>query len=170
MLSAEVRQTRPRATSGDCALRCLAIPGAKTPVPPVLCILDGCNGAGKTMLAREPLLSLGMMRLLNAEGIASGRSPLDPTFWAFLTGHLVPGGNAITHRGEGAGAGLHLAASHRDWFCHAAGRACAPPCAWDWTVIMWRTGMGTVALTAAVSYISPGTHLPCGRISEKLGP
>lgn len=56
---------------------------------PVLCILGGCNGAGKTTLARELLPRLGLMRFLNADEIARGLSPLDPTLSAFRAGRLL---------------------------------------------------------------------------------
>lgn len=56
---------------------------------PVLCILGGCNGAGKTTLARELLPRLGLMRFLNADEIARGLSPLDPSLSAFRAGRLV---------------------------------------------------------------------------------
>ncbi|HQW28607.1 MAG TPA: AAA family ATPase [Verrucomicrobiales bacterium] len=56
---------------------------------PTLCIMGGCNGAGKTTLARELLPRLGLMRFLNADEIARGLSPLDPTLSAFKAGRLV---------------------------------------------------------------------------------
>ena len=56
---------------------------------PVLCILGGCNGAGKTTLARELLPRLGLMRFLNADEMARGLSPLDPTLSAFRAGRLL---------------------------------------------------------------------------------
>lgn len=56
---------------------------------PVLCIVGGCNGAGKTTLARELLPRLGLMRFLNADEIARGLSPLDPTLSAFKAGRLL---------------------------------------------------------------------------------
>lgn len=56
---------------------------------PVLCILGGCNGAGKTTLARELLPRLGVMRFLNADEIARGLSPLDPSLCAFKAGRLL---------------------------------------------------------------------------------
>jgi predicted ABC-type ATPase len=56
---------------------------------PTLCILGGCNGAGKTTLARELLPRLGLMRFLNADEIARGLSPLDPTLTAFKAGRVV---------------------------------------------------------------------------------
>jgi predicted ABC-type ATPase len=56
---------------------------------PTLCILGGCNGAGKTTLARELLPRLGLMRFLNADEMASGLSPLDPSLSAFRAGRLL---------------------------------------------------------------------------------
>lgn len=56
---------------------------------PTLCILGGCNGAGKTTLAHELLPRLGLMRFLNADEIARGLSPLDPTLCAFRAGRLL---------------------------------------------------------------------------------
>ena len=56
---------------------------------PTLCILGDCNGAGKTTLARELLPRLGLMRFLNADEIARGLSPLDPSLCAFKAGRLL---------------------------------------------------------------------------------
>jgi predicted ABC-type ATPase len=56
---------------------------------PTLCIIGGCNGAGKTTLARELLPRMGIMRFLNADEIARGLSPLDPTLTAFKAGRLL---------------------------------------------------------------------------------
>jgi predicted ABC-type ATPase len=56
---------------------------------PTLCIIGGCNGAGKTTLARELLPRLGLMRFLNADEIARGLSPLDPSLSAFKAGRLL---------------------------------------------------------------------------------
>lgn len=56
---------------------------------PTLCILGGCSGAGKTTLARELLPRLGLMRFLNADEIARGLSPLDPSLTAFKAGRLL---------------------------------------------------------------------------------
>jgi len=56
---------------------------------PTLCILGGCNGAGKTTLARELLPRLGLMRFLNADEMARGLSPLDPSLCAFRAGRLL---------------------------------------------------------------------------------
>ncbi len=44
---------------------------------------------GKTTLARELLPRLGLMRFLNADEIACGLSPLDPTLTAFKAGRLL---------------------------------------------------------------------------------
>ena len=40
------------------------------PMIPVLCMIGGCNEAGKTTLARELLPRLGVMRLHNADELA----------------------------------------------------------------------------------------------------
>jgi predicted ABC-type ATPase len=56
---------------------------------PTLCLLGGCNGAGKTTLARELLPRLGIRRFLNADEIARGRSPLDPSLCAFRAGRIL---------------------------------------------------------------------------------
>ncbi|MCX6851673.1 MAG: zeta toxin family protein [Verrucomicrobia bacterium] len=56
---------------------------------PTLCILGGCNGAGKTTLARKLLPRIGLMRFLNADEIARGLSPLDPSLTAFKAGRLL---------------------------------------------------------------------------------
>ncbi|TDU81593.1 putative ABC-type ATPase [Prosthecobacter fusiformis] len=57
--------------------------------PPILCIIGGCNGAGKTTFSRELLPALGVKRFLNADEIAKGLSPLDPTLVAFKAGRLL---------------------------------------------------------------------------------
>jgi len=56
---------------------------------PVLCVIGGCNGAGKTTLARELLPLLGIKRFLNADEIARGLSPLDPSLSAFRAGRIL---------------------------------------------------------------------------------
>ncbi len=56
---------------------------------PTLCLIGGCNGAGKTTLARELLPLMGIRRFLNADEIARGLSPLDPTLTAFRAGRLL---------------------------------------------------------------------------------
>ncbi|HEX2748369.1 MAG TPA: AAA family ATPase [Verrucomicrobiales bacterium] len=56
---------------------------------PTLCLIGGCNGAGKTTLARELLPRMGIRRFLNADEIARGLSPLDPSLSAFRAGRLL---------------------------------------------------------------------------------
>jgi len=56
---------------------------------PILCILGGCRVVRKKTLARELLPRLGLMRFLNADEIARGLSPLDPSLSAFRAGRLV---------------------------------------------------------------------------------
>lgn len=56
---------------------------------PTLCILGGCNGAGKSTLARRLLPMLGIHRFLNADEIAKGLSPVDPSLAAFKAGRLL---------------------------------------------------------------------------------
>src|SRR4051812_35729441 len=56
---------------------------------PTLCIIGGCNGAGKTTLARELLPRMGIRRFLNADEIARGLSPLDPTLVALRAGKFL---------------------------------------------------------------------------------
>ncbi len=56
---------------------------------PVLCVIGGCNGAGKTTLAMELLPLMGIRRFLNADEIARGLSPLDPSLSAFRAGRLL---------------------------------------------------------------------------------
>jgi len=55
----------------------------------MLCLFGGCNGSGKTTLARELLPLLGLRRFLNADEIAHGLSPLDPSIAAFRAGRLL---------------------------------------------------------------------------------
>lgn len=57
--------------------------------PPTLCIIGGCNGAGKSTLARELLPRLGIPRFLNADLIAKGLSPRDPSLAAFSAGRRL---------------------------------------------------------------------------------
>ena len=54
-----------------------------------LYILGGCNGAGKSTLARRLLPMLGIHRFLNADEIAKGLSPVDPSLAAFKAGRLL---------------------------------------------------------------------------------
>jgi len=56
---------------------------------PTLCLIGGCNGAGKTTLARELLALMRIRRFLNADLIAAGLSPLDPTLSSFRAGRLL---------------------------------------------------------------------------------
>lgn len=60
--------------------------GEKIYMKPTLCLIGGCNGAGKTTLAKELLPLMGIRRFLNADIIAYGLSPLDPTLTAFRAG------------------------------------------------------------------------------------
>ena len=54
------------------------------PAPkPTIYLIAGCNGAGKTTFAKEFLPSIGVIRFLNADEIARGLSPLDPSVVAF---------------------------------------------------------------------------------------
>ena len=63
--------------------------GLATMNPPTLCIIGGCNGVGKTTFSRELLPALGIKRFLNADEIAKGLSPLDPSLVAFRAGRLL---------------------------------------------------------------------------------
>jgi predicted ABC-type ATPase len=56
---------------------------------PTLCIIGGCNGAGKTTLAPELLPRMGIECFLNADEIARGLSPLNPSLTAFQAGRLL---------------------------------------------------------------------------------
>ena len=60
------------------------------PAPkPTIYLVAGCNGAGKTTFAKEFLPSVGVIRFLNADEIARGLSPLDPSVVAFKAGRLL---------------------------------------------------------------------------------
>jgi len=60
------------------------------PTPkPTIYLIAGCNGAGKTTFAKEFLPSVGVIRFLNADEIARGLSPLDPSVVAFKAGRLL---------------------------------------------------------------------------------
>jgi predicted ABC-type ATPase len=60
------------------------------PAPkPTIHLIAGCNGAGKTTFAKEFLPSIGVIRFLNADEIARGLSPLDPSVVAFKSGRLL---------------------------------------------------------------------------------
>jgi predicted ABC-type ATPase len=56
---------------------------------PTIYLIAGCNGAGKTTFAKEFLPSVGVIRFLNADEIARGLSPLDPSVVAFKAGRLL---------------------------------------------------------------------------------
>jgi len=59
------------------------------PSKPTLCVIGGCNGAGKTTFAREFLPTIGILRFLNADEIARGLSPLAPATVALKAGRLL---------------------------------------------------------------------------------
>lgn len=54
-----------------------------------ICIIGGCNGAGKSTLARELLPRMGIERFLNADLIAKGLSPVNPSLVAFSAGRRL---------------------------------------------------------------------------------
>jgi predicted ABC-type ATPase len=56
---------------------------------PIIYLIAGCNGAGKTTFAKEFLPSIGVLRFLNADEIAHGLSPLRPEAVAFKAGKLL---------------------------------------------------------------------------------
>ena len=56
---------------------------------PTIYLIAGCNGAGKTIFAKEFLPSIGVIRFLNADEIARGLSPLRPEVVAFKAGKLL---------------------------------------------------------------------------------
>jgi predicted ABC-type ATPase len=56
---------------------------------PIIYLIAGCNGAGKTTFAEEFLPSVGVIRFLNADEIARGLSPLKPEAVAFKAGRLL---------------------------------------------------------------------------------
>lgn len=56
---------------------------------PMLYVIGGCNGAGKTTFARELLPRIGVKRFLNADEIARGLSPLDPQALRLRAGRLL---------------------------------------------------------------------------------
>ena len=59
------------------------------PVPTIY-IIAGCNGAGKTTFAKEFLpREVKCLRFYNADEIARGLSPLDPTAGAVKAGRLL---------------------------------------------------------------------------------
>jgi predicted ABC-type ATPase len=56
---------------------------------PTIYLIAGCNGAGKTTFAKEFLPSVGVIRFLNADEIARGLSPFDPSVVAFKAGRIL---------------------------------------------------------------------------------
>lgn len=57
---------------------------------PTIYLIAGCNGAGKTTFAREYLPhEVKCLRFLNADELARGLSPLDPSAGAFKAGRLL---------------------------------------------------------------------------------
>src|SRR5688572_13533284 len=57
---------------------------------PVIYLIAGCNGAGKTTFAREFLpMEVKCLRFLNADEIARGLSPLDPGASAVKAARLL---------------------------------------------------------------------------------
>lgn len=69
----------------------------------LICIIGGCNGTGKSTLARELLPRLGIGRFLNVDLIAKGLSPVKPSLAAFAAGrrlleeahHLIESGGTF---------------------------------------------------------------------------
>jgi predicted ABC-type ATPase len=58
--------------------------------PPTIYIIAGCNGAGKTTFAKEFLpYEVKCLRFYNADEIARGLSPLDPSASAIRAGRLL---------------------------------------------------------------------------------
>src|ERR1019366_2203610 len=58
--------------------------------PPTIYLIAGCNGAGKTTFAGEFLpKEVKCLRFLNADEIARGLSPFDPSAGAVKEGRLV---------------------------------------------------------------------------------
>lgn len=56
---------------------------------PTIYLIAGCNGAGKTTFAKEFLpKEVKCLRFLNADEIASGLSPFDPSAAALKSGRL----------------------------------------------------------------------------------
>src|SRR5438093_8780820 len=63
------------------------------PTPrPTIYVIAGCNGAGKTTFAKEFLpQEVKCLRFYNADEIARGLSPLDPSAGAMKAGRLLLG-------------------------------------------------------------------------------
>ncbi len=60
------------------------------PSKPTIYLIAGCNGAGKTTFAKEFLPhEVKCLRFYNADEIARGLSPLDPSAGAFKAGRLL---------------------------------------------------------------------------------
>src|ERR1051325_1541106 len=60
--------------------------------PPTIYLIAGCNGAGKTTFAREFLpKEVKCLRFLNADEIARGLSPFDPSAGAIKAARLLLG-------------------------------------------------------------------------------
>src|SRR5438477_2807508 len=58
--------------------------------PPTIYLIAGCNGAGKTTFAREFLpKEVKCLRFLNADEIARGLSPFDPSAGAIRAARLL---------------------------------------------------------------------------------
>jgi len=58
--------------------------------PPTIYLIAGCNGAGKTTFAKEFLPhEVKCLRFYNADEIARGLSPLDPSAGAIKAGRLL---------------------------------------------------------------------------------
>src|ERR1700731_3949124 len=57
---------------------------------PIIYVIGGCNGAGKTTFAREFLpKEVKCLRFFNADEIARGLSPFDPAAAAVKAGRLL---------------------------------------------------------------------------------
>ena len=58
--------------------------------PPTIYLIGGCNGAGKTTFAKEFLpKEVKCLRFLNADEIARGLSPFDPSVAAVKASRLI---------------------------------------------------------------------------------
>jgi predicted ABC-type ATPase len=57
---------------------------------PTIYVIAGCNGAGKTTFAKEFLPhEVKCLRFYNADEVASGLSPVDPSAGAIKAGRLL---------------------------------------------------------------------------------
>ena len=78
------------------------------PIPkPTIYLIAGCNGAGKTTFAKEFLPSISVIRFLNADEIARGLSPLDPSVVAFKAGDFSERAARIDRSARNIGAGIN---------------------------------------------------------------